>query len=294
MNARNQVKEELGIFDLEENTHNYEAMTDTNSTMNVLDHFKKEDNGSLDLEDSTRKHATTKFLIRYASQQTLNQDEIQEDEDDNNNNNNNDDKKKSIEDQLAYLLIVYAFPFLDAAISRLPFAFLPIAIVDTLNSIPLAAIVLFGYQMSRAFAQLIQVWKCNTTVFYILNGITFAAYIAFTMYIEILPNGTLWYIPFFFGGLTETFPVQQQYLADFYGGKDNNDDDNENMKLRHAVKASHTGTGIGSMIAFISSSQMYKRFGLYGVSYLAFSIMCFKVTTNLAINYLHYRRHNNK
>ena len=293
MNAMNQVEEELGSFDLENNLHNYEAVTDTNSKMNVLDHFKEEDNGSLDLEDSTGIDVTTKFPIRYASQQTLNQEEIKEDEN-NNDNDNNNNNKKSIEDQLAYLLIVYAFPFLDAAISRLPFAFLPIAIVDTLNSIPLAAIVLFGYQISRALAQLIQVWKCNTTVFYILNGITFAAYIAFTVYIEIVPNGTLWYIPFFFGGLTETFPVQQQYLTDFYGDKDNKDDDNENMKLRHAVKASHTGTGIGSMIAFISSSQMYKRFGLYGVSYLAFSIMCFKLTTNLAINYLHYRRHNNK
>ena len=284
-----ELKKEESSLDPGDNTQNDEAETDADTTMNVLNHVKeKEEEDSLDLEDNTRDNEAVESLIRYQNQWELDQIEGEK------GKNDDDNPKKSFDDQLAYLLIVYAFPFWDGAISRLPFAWLTIAVLDMLGSISLAALVIFGYQMSRAFGQSIQAWKCNTTVNYILNGIAFTAYIIFVIYIEVIPDGTLWYIPFFFAGLAETLPVQQQYLIAFFGDEDAIDEEKDDMKLRHAVKASHTSTGIGSMTAFVLSSQMSQRFELYGVAYLGVSIMCLKLITNLVIDYLLYRRKQQK
>ena len=140
--------------------------------------------------------------------------------------------------------------------------------------------------MGRAISQCIQVWKCNTMINYSLNGVTFVAYLAFITYIKVVPDGKLWYIPFVFAGFAETLPIQQLYLLGLFG-----DADEDDLSLRHAVKASHTGTGVGSMAAFLSASQIYSRFGISGIAYLGMSIMILKVATNLQIDYLHY--HNN-
>ena len=58
------------------------------------------------------------------------------------------------------------------------------------------------------------------------------------------------------------------------------------MKIRHAVKASHTGTGVGSMAAFVAASQIYSRFGIYGAAYLGLSIQLVKVITNVSIDWI--------
>jgi len=208
--------------------------------------------------------------------------------DDDESNNNKNKKPKTWGTQYAYFLIVYAFPFWDAAVSRLPFAFLTVAIAQEFD-ILLASLVIFAYQMGRAIAQCIQVWKCNTTINYILNGVTFFAYLAFITYIKVVPDGKLWYIPFVFAGFAETLPIQQLYLLGLFG-----DAEEDDMSLRHAVKASHTGTGVGSMAAFLSASQTYSRFGISGIAYLGMSIMILKVATNLQIDYLHYRSNHKK
>ena len=53
---------------------------------------------------------------------------------------------------LLRFLVVHLFPFCDAALSRLPFAFLTIAIASS-SSILLASAVLCAYQMARAISQ---------------------------------------------------------------------------------------------------------------------------------------------
>lgn len=209
-----------------------------------------------------------------------------EEKDDAQNDIKSEEPSKNWGPLYAYFLIVYAFPFWDASISRLPFAFLTIAIANEF-SIVVAAAVLFGYQMGRAISQFIQVWRCDTVVNYVLNGITLAAYIAFVTYINVSPDGQLWFVPFIFAGLAETLPIQQLYLLGLFG-----DAEEDNMSLRHAVKASHTGTGIGSMAAFIAATQVYSRYGINGVAYLGLGIMLGKLATNLQIDYLHY--HNKK
>ena len=56
------------------------------------------------------------------------------------------------------------------------------------------------------------------------------------------------------------------------------------MNVRRAVKASHTGTGLGSMLAFLTTSQIYNQFGVYGVAYLGISIQTVKILVNVIID----------
>jgi len=192
-------------------------------------------------------------------------------------------KKEGKESQsisgLDHFLIVHAFSFWDAAISRLPFAFLTIAISSS-NKLWVASVILFAYQMGRAISQSIQVWRCTPFVGYILNGLALITYIVLVTYLTFNPEGELWYIPFAFAGLAETLPIQQYYLVRLY----NSFDDEDDMKVRHAVKASHTGTGVGSMAAFVVTSQIYSRFGLKAVSYFGLSVQIAKILTNIAID----------
>ena len=88
-------------------------------------------------------------------------------------------------------------------------------------------------------------------------------------------------MPFALTGLAETLPIQQYYLMSHFGTSDG-----EDVNLRRAVKASHTGTGIGSMTAFIAASQVYSRFGVLGASYLDLSILSMKIMTNNLIDFL--------
>ncbi|MGB0424112.1 MAG: hypothetical protein ACPGED_07315 [Flavobacteriales bacterium] len=185
---------------------------------------------------------------------------------------------------LDHFLIVHAFSFWDAAISRLPFAFLTIAISSN-NNLWVASVILFAYQMSRAIAQSIQAWRCTPVIGYILNGLALITHIVLVTYLAVNPEGKLWYVPFAFAGLAETLPIQQYYLVRLYNSFDTEDD----MRVRHAVKASHTGTGVGSMAAFVVTSQIYSRFGLKAVSYLGLSVQIAKILTNISIDLRYFR-----
>mmetsp|Transcript_20580 Transcript_20580/g.45816 ORF Transcript_20580/g.45816 Transcript_20580/m.45816 type:complete len:347 (+) Transcript_20580:131-1171(+) len=196
-----------------------------------------------------------------------------------------DESSKTLEDRFSYFLIVYLFPFWDALISRLPFGFLTIAVYDTFGKIIIVSVILFGYQIGRAVSQFIQVWKCDRTINYVLNGVAFVSYAALVAYIEIDDDGKMWFIPLLFTGSAETLAIQQLYLMGLFGTADD-----DNASLRNAVKKSHTGTGIGSAVAFLAASQVFSHFGVQGIAYLGFGIMVAKIVTNLLIDYLHHRK----
>ena len=179
---------------------------------------------------------------------------------------------------LSYFLTVDAYPMLDAAITRLPFTFLTVAIADQ-SGVFIASVVLLSYQTSKAIAQFIQSWRCTPQVGYVLNSCALCAYVALVAYIEVFPSGHMWFIPFAFAGLAETLPVQQYYLIRMYGCTDG-----ENTNVRRAVKRSHTGTGVGAMAAFLIASQIYDRFDVYGVAYLGLGIQLVKVLVNVIID----------
>ena len=179
--------------------------------------------------------------------------------------------------RLTYFLIVHAFPTFDTIIStRLPFAFLTVAVASHFSA-AIVSLVLVAYQISRAISQIVQAWRCTPATGYFLNGCGFCAYITLVVLIELYQDAeTHWftYIPFAFAGLAETLPTQQLYLGRMYGFSEG-----ENIKVRRAVKASHTGTGIGSMVAFLAGPQIYQEYGLLGVAYFGVSIQMVKILT---------------
>lgn len=180
-----------------------------------------------------------------------------------------------------YFLIVHAFPTFDTIISRLPFAFLTVAVASHF-SVAIASLVLVAYQISRAISQIVQAWRCTPATGYFLNGCGFCAYITLVVLIELYQDAeTHWftYIPFAFAGLAETLPTQQLYLGRMYGFSEG-----ENIKVRRAVKASHTGTGIGSMVAFLAGPQIYQEYGLLGVAYFGVSIQMVKILTCMVLD----------
>eukprot|EP00536_Pseudo-nitzschia_multiseries_P006858 jgi/Psemu1/304419/fgenesh1_kg.151_\ len=193
-----------------------------------------------------------------------------------------------------YFLIVLAFPFWDAVISRLPFAFLTISLVDGYDqetqvaeinaTIQKTAGVLFGYQIGRAASQWIQVWKATSVVNYLLNSVAFIAYIVMMVYVFQVPEGNMWFIPLMLTGFAETLPIQQHYMIGLF--PDAEDDD---VDLRNAVKKSHTATGIGSMAAFLFASQTYHYASIKGIAVLGFGFMICKIGTNIVIDYIHYQ-----
>jgi len=189
-------------------------------------------------------------------------------------------------DLIAYYLIVWLFPFLDAVITRLPFSYLLIALVHIPDfKIVYAALGLFGYQMGRAISQQIQVWRCDTFINYLMNVIALCGYIAYVVYVEVAPDGMWWFVPILVTGAAETLPIQQLYLCGLFG-----DLHEEDMALRNAVKTSHTWTGVGSMVAFIVGSQIYDEFGVRGMAYLGLTVMILKMAINVQIDILHDRK----
>jgi hypothetical protein len=227
-----------------------------------------------------------------------------------------DDNEETItfekESNLSYFLIVWIFPFWDALISRLPFSFLMICIVDPkydelncfgnfvdeelneLNGfaekekmmIIYAGFILCAYQFGRAIAQQIQVRRCDTTINYVLNVIALLAYFAFAMIAQ-FSDTRLWFVPIVFTGFAETLPIQQLYLVGLFG---DGDGDEREMSIRHAVQTSHTFTGAGSCLAFLVGSQIYNSFRIQGIAYLGLAIMVLKLATNLIIDYLHNQK----
>jgi len=208
------------------------------------------------------------------------------------------------ESNLSYYLIVWIFPFWDAVISRLPFSFLMICIVDPqydeLNGfgefvdkdrerkkmIILAGVVLFAYQSMRAVAQSIQVWRCDTTINYVLNVIALLGYFAFAMIAQ-FSDTRLWFIPIVFTGFAETLPIQQLYLMGLFA---DGDGDEGAMSIRRAVQTSHTFTGAGSCVAFLVGSQIYDSFQIQGIAYLGLTVMVLKLATNIVIDVLHNKK----
>ena len=160
-----------------------------------------------------------------------------------------------------------------------------IALVEIPIPIYAAALGLFGYQIGRAISQQIQVWRCDTYINYLMNTIALIAYIAFVFYVEFTSEGKWWFVFVLFTGCAETLPIQQLYLCGLFG--EVNEDD---MSLRNAVKASHTWTGVGSMIAFIVGSQVYEAFRVRGVSYMGLTVMLLKIAVNILIDLLHNRK----
>ena len=95
------------------------------------------------------------------------------------------------------------------------------------------------------------------------------------------PDGNYWYVPFVFTGLAETLPIQQFYLMKHFGTSDG-----EDIYMRRAVKASHTGTGVGSMTAFIAASQIFSSFGIHGTSWLGLTFLSLKIMADILIHAL--------
>jgi len=192
-----------------------------------------------------------------------------------------------LSDRYSYFLVVYALPFFDMANIVFPFSFLSIAITNG----RILPFVVFAYQMGRGVSQSIQVWRLNSTITYILNGIPLLAFIAFATYTSV-SDGDLWYIPLLFTSLSETMPAQQRYLMRLFQSFRNENEDNS-LALRIAVKASHASTGFGSIYSFLVVSQVYSRYGIAGASYLGLGMATTKFLTILQIDMLHARKMRN-
>ena len=183
---------------------------------------------------------------------------------------------------LLRFLVVHLFPFCDAALSRLPFAFLTIAIASS-SSILLASAVLCAYQLARAISQCVQTKKCDTSLNYAACTMAVVLYFSLIVYLETSTDPTLWYIPITITGVAETLAVQQYFLVCMYSQAKGETIEPDDPQVRRAVKASHTGTGLGSALAFITSSQTYELHGLRGVAYLGLAIAVLKCATSIAI-----------
>lgn len=180
-------------------------------------------------------------------------------------------------------LVVQAFPIFDAFISRLPFAFMTIAITEGDGGKLVACGILFSYQSARAVSQYIQTCYLGAKICFALTSMALLGYAAMLTMLLTGIGADLWYIPIALTGLAETLPVQQYFLTRLFQVSV---DSSEEVKdhVRELVKASHTGTGIGSAVAFFTSSQGYQTFGLQGVAILGLGVATLKLLTEVTIS----------
>ena len=183
---------------------------------------------------------------------------------------------------LLRFLVIHLFSFCDAALSRLPFAFLTIAVANS-SPILLASAVLCAYQLARAISQWVQTKKCDESFNYAACTMAVILYFSLIVYLDTSIEPTLWYIPIIITGAAETLAVQQYFLVCIYTHAKGGTVEPDDLQVRRAVKASHTGTGLGSALAFIASSQTYGLYGLRGVAYLGLAIALLKTATSVAI-----------
>jgi len=179
--------------------------------------------------------------------------------------------------------VVQAFPIFDAFVSELPFAWMTIAITEGAGGKLVACGILFAYQSARAVSQYIQTCCIGAKVCFLLTSMALLGYaVVLTMLLTGL-GADLWYIPIALTGLAETLPVQQYFLTRLFQVTS---DSSEEVKdqVRELVKQSHTGTGIGSAVAFLTSSQTYQAFGLYGVAILGLCVASLKLLTEFTIS----------
>lgn len=180
-------------------------------------------------------------------------------------------------------LVIQAFPIMDAFISRLPFAFMTIAITEGAGGKLIACGVLFSYQSARAVSQYIQTCYTGAKICFALTAVGLFGYATMLTMLLTGLGADLWYIPIALTGLAETLPVQQYFLTRLFQVSV---DSSEEVKdhVRELVKASHTGTGIGSAVAFFTSSQGYQTFGLHGVAILGLGVASLKLLTEVTIS----------
>lgn len=181
------------------------------------------------------------------------------------------------------LLVVHAFPTMDAFISRLPFAFMTIAIAAGSGDRIIACVVLLSYQSARAVSQSIQTYCIGNAINYLLTSVSIVAYAVVLVMVLTKAGSVFWYIPVVFTGLSETLPVQQYYLTQIFENQGDSNQDAVRERIRELVKQSHTGTGIGSAVAFLTSSQIYYSYNLAGVAVLGLGVAVLKLLTVLII-----------
>jgi len=180
-------------------------------------------------------------------------------------------------------LVVLVFPVLDAFVSRLPFAFMTIAITESAEGKLTACAALFSYQSARAVSQYIQTCCIGPRVCFALTFVALVAYAAMLIMLWTDVSAKLWYVPIALAGLAETLPVQQYFLIRLLQVSEDSSEELKN-RARELVKQSHTGTGIGSAVAFFGSSRCYQAFGLYGVAVLGFGVASLKLLTEATIS----------
>lgn len=173
------------------------------------------------------------------------------------------------------LLTVYAFPFLDAFISRLPFTFLAVAIVEETDSLATACAVLLAYQSCRAISQAAQARRIDNAINYALCSIAIVAYVAVVVGLVIDPDASWWFYLIIPTGFSETLAIQQFYLVRLLDLDLKSKADN--LHIRDLVKKSHTSTGVGSATAFFCSSAVYTNFDQLGVGYLGLGVAVAKL-----------------
>merc|ERR1712008_47781 len=179
-------------------------------------------------------------------------------------------------------LVVQAFPVLDAFISRLPFAFMTIAITEGAGDKLIACGALFSYQSARAVSQYIQTCFIGAKICFVLTSAALLAYAAMLTMLLTGLGADLWSIPVALPGLAETLPVQQYFLMRLFRASAHSSEELKD-EMRELVKQSHTGTGIGSAAAFLTSSQGYQAFGLEGVAVLGLGVASLKLLTEITI-----------
>jgi len=172
-------------------------------------------------------------------------------------------------------LVVHGLSFMDAFISRLPFAFLTLAIVDQTGEVWIASVVLLSYQSGRAIGQWIQTFGAYGITNFLLTSVSVVCYAGLVTARLIDPKFEHWFYFMIPTGLSETLPVQQHYLSRLM--QVDTDSQIGQTIMRRYVKKSHTGTGVGSAAAFITSAYAMGVFKVLGVGFLGLGVAVLKL-----------------
>jgi len=96
-----------------------------------------------------------------------------------------------------------------------------------------------------------------------------------------VPAFQFWFLLVVPTGFSETLPVQQHYLERLLRINGKSSESQEVM--RTYVKKSHTGTGVGSAVAFFTCALVYSKFQVFGVGMLGEAVALCKVLLSVVI-----------
>jgi len=169
-------------------------------------------------------------------------------------------------------VVVYALPFLDAFIVRLPFCYITMHLIPQ-SKVAFACLTLFSFQIARALTQSIQI-RIGEEIFCWLST-TFLVF-AYAMVIMLHEAGSNHWdelIPIALTGFTETLPVQKTYIFQLLEPKSGR------LECKHCLMQSYAGIGLGSAVTYLSAALLYTLFNFDGIGYLGVAVGMLKLGT---------------